>query len=338
MVETRGYTTTDGIDLNEVLYDTVLPIMDIYNAEEVLDIRGMICFDHNESYYKFPINEKWKFQKLGEAEKPTSRRLRYGKRQKDADKYGLGVTYTFDWLMSEQSSSQEIAKLAAQAISTDRDVITSVVLDACLKSAGTDGFYNGSFSTSEIIINPPNFGVQTFASTHTHYVSTLNATLRVSDITAAKEHIKEHGYKGEIFGLCNGDFVKKIEDLAGFFVTTTATYSGVGSLENEVMIDGFRGRLLGVNWKETEWMPDDYFLLIGTRSDQDKPVMIAQKKNTSAQGLILTPGSFDVRYPLIEASYLRWFAAQIAYRGAGVAYKVSASAYTDPSMTGNTVD
>ena len=67
-VEVRGYTTTDGIDINEVLYNTVLPILDIYNQEEVLDIRAMVCFDWTEAYYKFSINKKWTFQKLGEAE------------------------------------------------------------------------------------------------------------------------------------------------------------------------------------------------------------------------------------------------------------------------------
>ena len=338
-VETRGYTTTDGIDLNEVLYDTVLPILDIYNQEEILDIRAMVCFDWTEQYYKFQINQKWPFQKLGEAEVPTSRKLKYGKRQIDTVKYGLGITYTFDWLMSEQSSSEEIARLAAKAVSSDRDLVTSVVLDNALKSSGTDGWYNGSFSTNELITNPPSNGVITFTAAHTHYNATNSATLRLSDITAAKEHLKEHGYNGDIFGFCNADLTKDIEDLAGFFVTTTANYSGVGSLENQVVIDGWRGRLLGINWKETQWMPDQYFLLIGTKAGEDKPLMFVQKKNPSAKGLILTPGSYDVRYPLINASYLRWFATQVAYRGAGVAYYIAAtSTYADPSMTGETID
>ena len=339
MAETRGYVTTDGIDINEVLYDTILPILDIYNAEELLDIRAMVTFDWTEAYYKFPINDKWKFQKLAEAEKPINRKIVYGKRQKDTEKYGLGITYTFDWLMSEMASSQEIARLAAKAISTDRDVITSTILDVCLNSSGSDGWYNGgTFDSAEKVTNPPNYGVLTFATTHNHFNATGAATLRLSDITAAKEHLKEHGYKGVIYGFCNADFTKDVEDLAGFFKTTTATYQAVGSLENEVVVDGWRGRLLGINWKETQWMPDDYFLLIGTRAGEDNPVMFIQKKNPSAKGLILTPGSYDTRYPLIDATYLRWFSAQIAYRGAGIAYQVTSSSYSSPGMTDNTVD
>ena len=50
MADNRGFTTTDGIDLNEVLYNTVLPIVDLYNQEEELDLRALLCEDWDESY------------------------------------------------------------------------------------------------------------------------------------------------------------------------------------------------------------------------------------------------------------------------------------------------
>ena len=43
----KGHTTTDGIDINEIYYDTILPILDLYNHEEMLDIRAMVCGDRN---------------------------------------------------------------------------------------------------------------------------------------------------------------------------------------------------------------------------------------------------------------------------------------------------
>ena len=46
---TKGYTTTDGIDLNEILYGTVLPVLELYNLEEMLDLRAVLCSDHDES-------------------------------------------------------------------------------------------------------------------------------------------------------------------------------------------------------------------------------------------------------------------------------------------------
>lgn len=341
-VENRGFTTTDGIDLNEVYYNTVLPILDIYNAEEVLDIRAAVCIDGDESYYKFPVNtSRWKFQKLGEIEKPTSHKMVWGKRQRDTEKYGLGITYTFDWLMSEQSSSSEVARLAAKAVATDRDLLTAVIIENCMKSSDSNGFYAGAayYDSAEKQDRPSPFGNNAFATSHTHYNSTGAATLRVSDLTAAKEHLKEHGWGAPFVGFCNADFIKDLEDLLGLFVTTTANYAFVGnSITDSVMRDGFKGSLLGINWIETQWMPDDYFMIIGTRAGEDKPVRFIQKKNPSAQGLILTPGSYNVAYPLIEASYLRWFTTQVLYRAAGYVAYVSASAYTSPDLTSGMIE
>lgn len=341
-VENRGFTTTDGIDINEIYYNTVLPILDIYNSEEVLDIRAAICIDGDESYYKFPVNtSRWKFQKLGEVEKPTSHKIVWGKRQRDTEKYGLGITYTFDWLMSEQASSAEVGKLAAKAVASDRDLITAVIIENAMKSADSNGFYAGAnyYDTNEKQDRPSPYGSNTFTAAHTHYVSTGAATLKVSDLTAAKEHLKEHGWGAPFIGFCNADFIKDLEDLLGLFITTTANYGFVGNaLTEQVMREGFKGSLLGINWVETQWMPDDYFMIIGSKAGEDKPIRFIQKKNPSAQGLILAPGSYSAAYPLIEASYLRWFTTQVLYRAAGYVGYVSTSDYTNPSITSEMIE
>lgn len=336
-VSNKGFTTTDGIDLNEILYGTVLPIIDLYNAEELLDLRALHCVDGDESYFKFDASGKWKFKQLAEAEKPTARKKVYGKRQKDTEKFGLDIDYTFDWLMSEMSSAAEIASLAAKAVSRDRALQTSIILDVCAQSS-TDGFFNGSFSSDEKMSAPPTYGQSTFASTHTHYVGAGATTLALTHITAAKKHLKEHGYNGPIMGLCNADFFNKIEDLAGFYWSTTATYAIPTPVQDQVAVDGFKGRLLGIDWKETEWMPDSYFLLLGSAAGQGKPIRYIQKKNPSAQGLILCPGAYDVRYPIIDATYLHWLAAQVLYRGAGVMYYLDTS-WSDPTaITTNVIE
>jgi len=161
-------------------------------------------------------------------------------------------------------------------------------------------------------------------------------TLALTHITAAKKHLKEHGYSN-IVGMCNADFFQKIEDLAGWAALTSTVFIIPNKVVDGVAVDGFRGRLLGIDWKETEWMPDDYFLLLGTRQGQTKPVRYIQKNNAVARGLILTPGSYDPRYPIIDAGYLHWLSAQILYRGAGVVYYLN-SAWADPTaITTNVV-
>lgn len=331
---TRGYTTTDGIDLNEILYGTILPIVELYNQEETLDLRALLCSDWDESYIKFDASGHWKFQKLGESEKPASRKKVWGKMQKDTTKYGLDIGYTYDWLMSESASSEKITSMANGALSRDRALQTAVILEECLQAGG---FFSGSFSANEVMSTPPTYGANTFASSHSHYVASGSATITLATITAMKLHIKEHGYKGRIIGFMNADMTKNIEDIAGWYAASTTT---VGNpVVDNVAIEGFAGRLLGIDWKESEWMPTDYLFIVGTQSEVgEKPIRYIQKKNPSAKGLILAPGSYDAKYPLIDADYLHWLEALVILRGAGVVYQLTTGAYSDPTITTNVVE
>lgn len=331
---TRGFTTTDGIDLNEVLYGTVLPIVELYNQEEVLDLRALLCSDHDESYVKFDASGQWKFQKLGESEKPASRKKVWGKMQKDTAKYGLDIGYTFDWLMSEVASAQEVSRMANKAINRDRALQTAVILEECMQSGG---FFNGSFGADEKMTAPPTYGANSFLASHSHYVASGSATITLTTITAMKLHIKEHGFKGRIWGLMNADMTKNIEDLAGWYSASTTTIPN--PVVDDVAIEGFAGRLLGVDWKETEWMPTDYLFICGVQAEGgEKPVRYIQKKNPSAKGLILTPGSYDPKYPIIDADYIHWLEALVILRGAGVVYQLTTGSYSDPTITTNVIE
>ena len=282
---------------------------------------------------KFDSSGKWKFQRLAEAERAQSRKKKWGKRQKDTQKYGLDIGYSFDWLMSEQASSSEVASLAKKAIKRDRALQTATILNACLVNS-TDGFYNANFSAIEQMDRPPTYGTNVFGPTHNHYVASGAAALTLATITAMKEHVKQHGYNRNLWGMMNTDMVKQVEDLAGWTGGTAANPVS-GAIVDQVAIDGFAGRLLGINWKTTEWMPDNYLLLIAEpEGGGDKPLRYIQKKNPSAKGLILTPGSYDVKYPLINADYIHWLEALVVLRGAGVCYRI-ATTWTDPNVMTN---
>jgi len=331
----EGLMTTDGIDLNEVLYDSVLPTVDVYNRQEMLDLRALLCSDHNESYIKFDVSGNWKYEKLGEGQMPQARKIVWGKAQKDTGKYGLNVGYTYDWLMSDFASSENIRRMINNAISQDRALQTAVILDECLL---TGGWFDGSFTAAEVIKAPVTYGQNNFTGTHTHYNTSGSATLTLATITAMKEHVKHHGFKGQLWGLMNANMTKTIEDLAGWVAATTTPVSG--KIIDQVAIEGFQGRLLGVNWKETEWMPDDYLLIVGTYEGRagEKPLRYIQKKNPGARGLILTPGTRP-NYPIINSAYIHWLEALIVLRAAGVVYQISANTtYTNPSITANVIE
>jgi hypothetical protein len=331
----QGLMTTDGINLNEILYGTVLPTVEVYNRQEILDLRALLCSDADESYIKFDVSGNWKFEKLGEGQMPQSKKIVWGKTQKDAEKYGLNIGYTYDWLMSDLASSENIRRMINKAIEQDRALQTAIVLDECLQ---TGGWFDGTFTAAEVITAPVTFGANTFTGAHTHYNTAGSATLTLATITSMKEHVKHHGFKGQLWGLMNANMTKAVEDLAGW--TAAATVPVSSKIVDEVAIEGFTGRLLGVNWKECEWMPDNYLLLVGTYEGRagEKPLRYIQKKNPAARGLILTPGTRP-DYPIINSAYIHWLESKIIIRGAGVVYQLStASAYTAPSITDNVIE
>ncbi len=324
----QGYMTTDGIVLNEILYGTVLPTVEVYNREELLDLRALLCADANESYIKFDVSGHYKFELLGEGQMPQSKKMVWGKLQKDANKYGLNVGYTWDWLMSDTASSENIRRMINKAIERDRALQTVIILDECLQ---TQGWFDGTFRSTEVLGTPQTYGANLFTSSHTHYNASGSATLTLATITAMKEHIKQHGWKGTMWGLMNANMTKQIEDLAGWTGGSAANPVS-GRIVDNVAIEGFAGRLLGVNWKESEWMPDDFLLIVGTYEGQagEKPIRFIQKKNPAARGLILTPGTRP-DYPLIDSAYIHWLEALIIIRAAGVVYQLTTGAYTPPT-------
>jgi len=331
-----GYMTTDGIDLNEILYGKILPIIDVYNSEEVLDLRALLCQDWDESFYQFDVSGQWKFEDLGESSIPKAKKIVLGKKQKDTKKRGLRIGYTYDWLVSEMASADQILRLTKKAVGRDRALITATILDAMLQKT-VDGFFNGSFDTYEKLTAPPSYGANSFTSSHSHYVATGSSTLSLANITAAKKHIKEHGFKGNIWGFCNADFISKIEDLGGWAAQSQTNFIVPTTVVNNISVEGFRGKLLGINWKETEWMPDDYFLLVGENDSQViKPVNYIQKKNPAGKGLKLLPGN-TAGYPLIDSYYIHFLAAQVILRAAGVVYYLGSS-WTDPNVLANVVE
>lgn len=331
-----GVVTTADLDLNEIFYGKVLPIIAAYNEEEVLDLRAMFCEDWDESYRKFPANDRWKFQKLGEGGTPDYKKIIWGKRQMDTTKYGLGLGYTLDWLFSGEATETEILKRNKLAIARDRVLQESVILNVMARSS-TDGFFNGSFTSNEKMTTPISYGANSFNATHTHYVGAGSSTLALSYITAAKEHIKQHGYNKNLLGFANADFMKQVEDLAGWAALTSTSFVISNKIVDNIAVEGFKGRLLGIDWKETEMIPDGYFMLVGESATMpEKAVSYIQKAKPAGQGLKLFRGN-DPDYPIIESFYIHWLAAQVALRGAGVMYYL-ASSWTNPTITGNIIE
>ncbi|MFA5036681.1 MAG: hypothetical protein WC479_05845 [Candidatus Izemoplasmatales bacterium] len=333
-----GYLTTDGVDLNEVYYNTVVPSISRYNNYDFFPFRETLCSDGDESYIKFPL-DRITFDSLGEAEVPSAKKLKWGRFIGTTSKTGAAFGYTMDFL--KDASSRMINDVQAEIYAADRNAVMNKVLNVCLDSASSDGFYNTYFdSESDMkaysnVGAPPAYGQNTFTAAHTHYVPLNSTSIALTDITSAKHHIAEHGSPSKLVAFINSEQVEVFENLAGWNYSTTATYLIPNPITDKTAIDGFQTRWLGIDFFQTEAIPAGYVLIVdvGTGGGYDKPVKFIEPKNASFRGLQLLPGNAIKDYPIIESYFLRWMGAKVWKRAAGIVLQAkSGTTYSAPTL------
>lgn len=323
----QGFMTKDGIDYNEVWHG-LLPVVDRYNERDRTDIETLLANRNDESLKKYALKNSNGFKKLGEVEHPDRQKIAWGKLMKVTTK--LGTAYGYDWEFLKDASADDIRKLQADILEQDREMIKSLLLETCLKSS-TDGFYNAAFDTLEGIAAPPSYGQNTFAASHTHYITAGGTSVTLPVCTTIRQHIREHGAPSSLVGFISGTDEGNIVNA---MAPTTSTVYVSNPITDKVAVDGFIGMFGGINWIVTELMPAGYVLVVGTNPgvDNQKPATIIHPTNPSFRGLKLIEGSLPT-YPLINSYYLHWAAAKVIHRGNGVACQLTASAsYTDPTL------
>jgi len=319
-----GLRTSDGVNINEIYYDVIIPMIEMYNKEDVTDFRAMFCQDADERVRNYYLPEASRFQLLeDDFEQPDWRKHNKGKAQNFANKYGGGFRYTEAYL--KDTSSADIVHFTNALLEEDRLTQRYQILRALMFSGATatNALYNGNFATYEGISAPPAYGANTFTASHNHYIGNQSGTLLLSDITAAKKHIVEHGKQGRIVALVNSEQVQEVCNLASF-VTFTGNGEGVSSkisnpLTDRIMTDGYLGRILGVDFVENECIPANYMLMgIFDENELGKPCWFVEPNDPSWRGLQIVPGVVRPDYPLIGATATRWF--KIAVKNRGSAY------------------
>ncbi len=314
----KKFTSTDGVSFNKLLYGKILPRIEAYNKIKP-SLRNLLCEEHNENYVRFLVSE------IG------VKKIIWGKKQKDAEKFGLGVGFTFSWLMSERASSKEILKTMEKAIARDETLQKCLILDTCLKSS-TYGFFNGKFDTLEKRDRPPIFKNQKFTPDHSHYIALGKDKFYLEDLTLGKKDISEHFAKQKNFiSFLNSDTAKKINN---FRKIKNASCTLLKNTSNEITLPNFIGTSQDaeIMFFEDEWMPDDYLLLLAL--SPEKILSFIEKKNPSAKGLFFHPGGWDSKTYLINSDFLHWCSVFVLERAAGVVLYLGKE-WKDPEMIAN---
>jgi hypothetical protein len=340
----KGWMTIDDVDMNTVLYDYIMPRDELYNTEAQIDLRAAFCTDHTEAYFEFPVN-KFIVEELGPSARPQSSIRLYGKKQRDIRKFGVGDSYTIDWLVRERQPLRTILDHQEAAHEADRELVRAIILSALLDGTTHYGLFNTAFGANEKLTKPISYGQNTFASTHTHYTTSGTASLStLTPITAAKQHMREHGRNGPYSVYCNSETLKDVENMAAWNIRSSGNQPTPNPITDSVALNGYQGRMLGMNWIVNEAIPADYLIVVDT-SIGSKLMKFVQTAVERFRGLLhfsndhgqLLVGETQYRegvYPLVNSFYLRWFNSFVALRDAAVVIQVTEGSYVTPDVTG----
>lgn len=331
-----GSFTTDNIDFNEVLNRYELPKREAWNLNALMDYRRMFCQDYDEGYWEFPV-ERLKAQELGPHGKPDPQQQVYIKKSRDVRKFGMGWSYTWEYLA--RRTTERIAQTVDALLNVDEDMVNALILSTLFDASTHFGLINTVYAGG--MTAPPSYGQNTFTSAHTHYITSGTASLStLSPISAAKQHMAEHGDSGPYFALINSENVEDIENMARW---DTAGANITNPITDRVAINGYKGRMLGVDWIETEWVPADYIIFVSQRRSKE---LVAFVEMTAGKGLMLFNDQGPITreslsntpvgsYPIVNSYYLRWFNTYVLRRSAAVVLQITTGSYSAPNVTQN---
>lgn len=325
-----GFTTSDGIDFNEVYYDSIVPSLQRYNEDEQNDFRAILCADDDERIKNTILNTTDVMQKLASNQTPDMIKMARGRYQGLTEFYGTGYAYTFEFMKDAKAS--DVEDLQAKMFKVDRNTIKSTIMKAVMNDPGntlgaTQGaLWNQYFETYEGITTPPNYKSNTFASSHTHYAFSGATTIALDDFTAAEAHIREHGGEGTLVAFINSAQRKQVQDLAGW--TTSGTISN--PITDIISTTGNFTQLLGWTIVIDDTIPAGFiFFAMYDDLNLGKLARFHEPNNPSFRGLQIIPGP-NPNYPLIGAYYFRFMGVKVFNRGNAVAMKLHGSAYSNP--------
>lgn len=269
--------------------------------------------------------------------------------------YDLAIRYT--WLFLAESDSSQIRAINSEALEADLRLQFTKIFKRVFQDSNSLAVVNDqnvnvySFWNNDGIQTPPAYKGTTFASSHTHYLSSGGATIDPGDLTTLEDHLYEHGYRSSLGyrlvllvnrqeGRTIRTFVTGTNSALYTFIPSSAYGGGVmlpanggiiarpasEALPNEI---GTYGPFIVV---EEDYIPAGWVVAFATQGELNigNPVGFREHQVASLRGLRLMPGP-GRDYPLTDSFYNHGFGTGVRHRGAGVVMKISAGAYSIPT-------
>lgn len=356
----RGYNelegvirqTQDGIDLRG-MWTEFQSALALWNKQR-LPLLNLLSFNVNkntETVY-YPTAED--FEEATEFGEPKGRRIgRPFYMGYDFKWYDAAIRYT--WMFLAEADEQQVRALNATAFESDAALLFSKVMKTLFNPTNSSAIINEQNVNVYKLYNadgtvPPKFKMNTFLSSHSHYLASGGAVIDPTDIDDIAEHLWHHGYRVStvnrmlllvnrqesslirLFKVATGakyDFIPNSNFGGGVIMPTGQIIAQpAGSVPGSVGTYG--------PWHivEEDYIPAGYVvgLVSGGEQNIGNLVGIRQHENAGLRGLRLVKGK-DNDYPLTDSFYLHGFGTGIRHRGAGVVMQITvAGSYSPPAL------
>jgi hypothetical protein len=354
--------TVDNVDFND-LWDQFSELLGQFNStrQTMIDLLSTTA-DTVITEVQMPGTER--FEEATEFGIPVGIRpgVTYVQRALPFKFYDLRSAFTFQYLL--KATSQQLNAITNMALEADNALQFELVMKALFNNANRTATIDGTPYTVAALYNgdgsvPPTYKNQTFAGTHTHYVTSGAAALDPQDILDLGKTIEHHGYTQSagydivVFvnpdaadtvrswrrGVVAANTVESLYDFIppagqGFFLPVgwdLASGSQPAAQFGGMDVVGKYGPYLVV---QDYQIPSGYILAAASqgRGSALNLIGLREHENPAARGLILKPGN-NANYPLIDSYYIRGLGAGVLQRGAAAIMQVTASgSYTVPAQ------
>lgn len=366
--------TRDGQDLNKIWDDFYAALNDFNEARQPLI--DLLSFNVSGIVDDVATPGTERFELATEFGIPVSIRPQPAVTQRayPFEWYDLRQGYT--WRFLTKASQKQLDAVLQQALEAENALVFEQVTKSLFNNANRTTTLDG-FATPFTVVAlynadgtiPPPYKGQTFAGSHTHYLSTGANVGQVAfdpqDFLDTAGTIEHHGFTRAngyniIFIMNPADatasVVKYIRNqvfVSGGAATVTSLYDFIPTTGSNFALllppgyqlvgglnqTSFAGMDVVGSWGpylflQDYQIPAGYIVGAATsgQSSQLNIVGIREDEDPSLQGIILKPGNNN-NYPLIDSYFIRGLGAGVAQRGAAAIMKLDASggAYTVPA-------
>ena len=366
--------TRDGQDLNQI-WDDFQAALDSFNSarQPLIDllsspVNGIVDEVGTPGTERFELASEFGIaQSIRPVPSVVSRAYPF-------DWYDLRQAYT--WRFLAKATQRQIDMVMQQAIEAENALVFEQVTKSLFNNVNRTATIDGISTPFTVVALynadgtvPPPYKGQTFAGSHTHYLSSGSNTGQVAfdpqDFTDIAGTIEHHGFTRAqgyniIFLMNPADaqasvvkFVRNQTFVSGGATTVTSLYDFIPATGSNMSLllppgyqlvgglapNSFAGLEVVGTWGpymfiQDYQIPQGYTVGAATagQSNNLNIVGIREDEDTNLQGLILKPGNNN-NYPLIDSHFIRGIGAGVRQRGAAAIMKLDATggAYTVPA-------